>query len=194
MLTRTALCLMFLVSSPSFAACDKAGAVNLQGNIAQFATWKERGGAVEVTWDDFFAGQPIDNKRKMIEAFANTDACITGTARDIRFYEKGRLMAVASPASGISLTPTAGKAGKPVPPVKGLVVRGHAIQPGMEADKVFAILKSTEMLEQEVGQDPALAGSLRLTKRYRADGKAFTLVFARKAKSGPYVVTTVTRN
>jgi hypothetical protein len=182
------------VSSPSFAACDKAGAVNLQANIAQFATWKERGGAVEVTWDDFFAGQPIDNKRKMIEAFANIDACITGTARDIRFYEKGRLMAVASPTSGISLIPTAGKAGKSASQAQTLVVRGHAIQPGMEADKVFAILKSTEMLEQEVGKDPALAGSLRLTKRYKADGKAFTLVFARKSQSGPYVITTVTRN
>jgi len=39
----------------------------------------------------------------MITAFADADACITGTARAIEFYRNGKLVGEASPTYGIRL-------------------------------------------------------------------------------------------
>lgn len=181
------------ISTNCTAACDVAGAVQLQSNMAQLASWKEKGDAVEVTWNDIVLQQSAPQRRQLVEAFANTDACIKGRARDIRFYGHGRLIGVASPSTGISMIdPAIVTKAKPIPPARdSLAVRGHAIKVGMNADDVFAILKKSEMVDQQIKDDPTYPGSLRLTKRYNADGKRFTLVFSRTTASGPYEVTSI---
>jgi hypothetical protein len=69
-----------------------------------------------------------------------------------------------------------------------LVVHGHSIEIGMTADDVFANLRPTELVQQEVKPDPNIPGSLRVTKVFKADGRTFTLVLARRAEVGPYYV------
>jgi len=175
------------------ATCDVAGAVRLQANLAQLASWKESKNTVEVTWTDFVVKQGQEQQRKLIEVFANTDACITGRARQINFFGGGRLLGVASASTGISVIPFSAHPNTTPAPVTqtALTVRGRAINIGMSADEAFSILKPSEMLDQEVKGDPKLPGSLRVTKRYKADGKAFTLVTARTSAVGPYLVSSI---
>jgi len=75
--------------------------------------------------------------------------------------------------------------------VASLQIRGKSIKVGDTADYVFSILKKDEMLKQDVGRDPKNANSLALTKYYKADGKSFSLAFARQRDPGPYVVTKI---
>jgi TonB family protein len=175
------------------AACNLDGAVQLQANLAQLGRWTESGDSVEVTWTDFVSEQSADQKRRLIEAFANTDACIKGRAREIKFFGRGVLMGVASPSTGISLIDPPTPSRKKATPDKqaALTVRGKAIYVGMPADDVFAILKPLEMIDQEVKGDTKFAGSLRVTKRFRADSQAFTLVMARTTPDGPYLVSSI---
>lgn len=144
---------------------------------------------VEVTWNRFFAKQPPEKARKLIETFANVDACLTGQARQIRFFSGGQLVGKASPDTGIVVADYLCEPASRAAPSKApaLTVRGKPIRVGMTSDDVVAILKNSEMVEQEVKADPALAGSLLVTKQYKADGKSFTLVMARSTTPGPYL-------
>lgn len=76
--------------------------------------------------------------------------------------------------------------------VTSLQIRGKSIKVGDTADYVFSILKKDEMLKQDVGRDPKNPNGLALTKYYKADGKSFSLSFARQGDPGPYVVTKIT--
>lgn len=75
--------------------------------------------------------------------------------------------------------------------VTSLQIRGKSIKVGDTADHVFSILKKDEMLKQDVGRDPKNPNSLALMKHYKAEGKSFTLAFARVRDPGPYVVTKI---
>ncbi|CDG83725.1 hypothetical protein [Janthinobacterium agaricidamnosum] len=39
----------------------------------------------------------------MVTAYTDMDACLSGGAREILFYRKGKLMGMTSPASGVRL-------------------------------------------------------------------------------------------
>lgn len=67
-------------------------------------------------------------------------------------------------------------------------VRRHRISKGNTADSVFAVLKDSDMLGQNIESDSQHPGSLRVAKRYRVDGTTFMLVFTRERDPGPYVV------
>jgi hypothetical protein len=75
--------------------------------------------------------------------------------------------------------------------VPALQIRGKSIKVGDTADHVFSVLKKDEMLRQDVARDPKNPNSLVLTKHYKADGKSFSLAFARQRDPGPYVVTKI---
>jgi hypothetical protein len=185
--------LFIVMSSNSVASCDLAGAARLQDNLAQLSSWKESKKGVEVTWNKFFATQPPEKARKLIETFANVDACLTGKAREIRFFSDGQLVGKASPDTGIVVADYLREGAQRAALLKApvLTVRGKPIRVGMTSDDVVAILKNSEMVEQEVKADPALAGSLLLTKQYNAGGKHFTLVLARGTMPGPYLVRSI---
>lgn len=95
--------ILIVVSSSSFAACDAAGAVQLQSSLRQLGSWKNVGSVVEFKWGPAFDDLTPSERLKMLEAFANTDACIYGKARAIDFYRKGKLVGRASPTFGIKL-------------------------------------------------------------------------------------------
>jgi hypothetical protein len=185
--------LLIAFSSNAIAACDTVGAARLQTNLAQLSSWKETKRGIEVTWNESFAKQPAEKARKLIETFANVDACLTGEAREIRFFSRGQLVGKASPNSGIIVadylresTPRNVSLKAPV-----ITVRGKPMWVGMESDEVVAIVKESEMVEQDVEADPALPGSLLVTKQYNADGKHFKLVLARTTMPGPYLVRSI---
>jgi hypothetical protein len=69
--------------------------------------------------------------------------------------------------------------------VPSVVARGHKIAIGDTADSVFAVLKKEDMVSQDVEK---FSTGLKLTKRYKVDGRSFGLVFARAGMEGPYTV------
>lgn len=98
-----AAALLSLVSIPSIA-CDEAAALKVRNMINEMGQISESGGKVSVRWGSDFNYWNEDQKLKMARTAADADACLTGKARDIRFYSPGgKLIAVASPNSGIML-------------------------------------------------------------------------------------------
>jgi hypothetical protein len=69
-----------------------------------------------------------------------------------------------------------------------VIARGHKISVGDTADSVFASLKKEDMVSQDIEKT---ANGLKLTKRYKVNGKSFVLVFARTGAEGPYTVTSI---
>lgn len=62
---------------------------------------------------------------------------------------------------------------------KSIVVRGRTLRLGDAADRVFETLKPADMKLNQVGPDPANAGSLIVRKHYEVNGKSFSLTFRR---------------
>lgn len=93
----------FAISTSAQAACDKIGAAQLQNNIKQVGSWRDKGRTVDFTWSSSIDDLNKEQKLKMVQAFANTNACIKGIPREINFYLKGKLMEIASPSSGVKL-------------------------------------------------------------------------------------------
>lgn len=85
--------------------CDKASAQKVQSNLRHMATWASKDGRVEFRWGSVWYDKPDEDRRlALIKAAANADACLTGQAREIRFYSpSGALVGVASPSSGVRL-------------------------------------------------------------------------------------------
>jgi hypothetical protein len=84
-------------------ACDKEGARKLQDMLKGMATWYEKDGRIIFKWGDDWDHATSEERLGLIRAFANTDACLMGKAREIKFYRKGKLVGEASPTRGIEL-------------------------------------------------------------------------------------------
>jgi len=85
-------------------ACDKAAAGETLLMMQEFSTAKVAGDGLEVRWSKKMDGQSKVSLLKMTTTYANMDACLTGGARHISFYNrKGRLVGTASPTVGIRL-------------------------------------------------------------------------------------------
>lgn len=84
-------------------ACDRSAAYTVQSNLQGLAQVSESQGRVTFNWGPVWDGQNDQSRLRLIRTAADADACITGAARDIRFYSNGRLVGVASPTSGIRL-------------------------------------------------------------------------------------------
>lgn len=72
--------------------------------------------------------------------------------------------------------------------VSSVTARGHTINVGDTADSVFAVLKEKDMVSQDIQK---ISTGLKLTKRYKVQGKGFILVFSRPAAEGPYRVASI---
>ena len=86
------------------AACDRDAAHKVQDALRGLAQIKEQGDRVSYTWGPAWDNWTDERRLRMTRAAADADACLTSTARDIRFYANGRLVGVASPSGGIRLT------------------------------------------------------------------------------------------
>jgi hypothetical protein len=96
-----ATCCLFF-ASPS-AACDKEAARKVQAMLKNMATWYEKDNEVAFKWGNDWDHATPDQRLGLIRTFADSDACLTGKAREIKFYRKGKLVGKASPTWGIKL-------------------------------------------------------------------------------------------
>jgi hypothetical protein len=69
-----------------------------------------------------------------------------------------------------------------------VMARGHKISVGDTADSAFSVLKKEDMVSQDIEK---MYNGLKLTKRYRVNGKNFVMIFARAGAEGPYMVTQI---
>ena len=89
--------------SASAVPCNKAAAHDIQFSIREFAKWNIEGDHLAVRWLYAIEKEPEAKRLKMITAYADMDACLRGSAFEIMFYRKGKLMGIASPTSGVRL-------------------------------------------------------------------------------------------
>lgn len=84
--------------------CDRDDARKVMANFQKMARESENNGIWRVQWKDDFHSWGTDRQLQVARAYADVDACIFGSARELRFYSPGgRLNAVASPTSGVRL-------------------------------------------------------------------------------------------
>ena len=83
--------------------CNKEAAQDVQFAIRKLAGWHMEGDHLTVHWTYAIEKQPEAKRLQMITTYADMDACLGRAAREIMFYRKGKLMGIASPASGIRL-------------------------------------------------------------------------------------------
>jgi hypothetical protein len=84
-------------------ACDQEAALNVQLMLKEMATWQEENGTIIFNWGSDWDYANSGQRLGLIRAFADSDACLTGSARKIKFYRKGKLVGEASPTKGIRL-------------------------------------------------------------------------------------------
>ena len=87
----------------SAAPCNKVAAQDVQRGLSEFAKSHIEGVHITVHWTYAIERQPEAKRLQMVTAYADMDACLGGTAREIMFYRKGKLMGLASPTSGVRL-------------------------------------------------------------------------------------------
>jgi hypothetical protein len=92
-----------IASSGFSAECNKSAALEVKYMLAEFAKSHQEGDHLAVYWVYKIEKEPESKRLKMIQSYADTDACLTGGAREIMFYRKEKLMGIASPTSGIRL-------------------------------------------------------------------------------------------
>jgi hypothetical protein len=54
-------------------------------------------------WGPAFDNWNADRRLRMVRGAADADACVEGIAREIKHYNNGRLVAIASPSGGVRL-------------------------------------------------------------------------------------------
>lgn len=95
--------IFFCLYSTGAFACDKKAARNVQTILKGMATWYEKDGRITFKWGNDWDDTTPENRLGLIRAFADSDACLTGKAREIKYYRKGKLVGTASPTWGIKL-------------------------------------------------------------------------------------------
>ena len=77
--------------------------MTVQENLRGLAQISEKSGRITYNWGPVWDNMTNERRLRFVRAAADTDACLTGAARDIRFYSNGRLVGVADPTHGIRL-------------------------------------------------------------------------------------------
>jgi len=88
----------------SAAPCNKVAAQDVQRGLSEFAKSHIEGDHLAVHWTFAIEKQPEAKRLQMVTAYADMDACLSGAAREIMFYRKGKLIGIASPVTGLRLT------------------------------------------------------------------------------------------
>ena len=85
-------------------ACDRPAAQKVKDLVQGLAKTSQDNGFIRVQWGNDFHAWGKDRQLQMAQTFANADACLSGAAREIRFYSPaGQFNAVATPTAGIRL-------------------------------------------------------------------------------------------
>lgn len=84
-------------------ACDRSAASTVQDGMRSLARISERGGVVIYDWGPYWDNQGEDRRLRLVRGAADADSCLSGRAREMKFYANGRLVGIASPNSGIRL-------------------------------------------------------------------------------------------
>ncbi len=92
----------FILPQGAFS-CDRQAAQEVQTMMMDMGTWYERNGAITFEWGNDWDLATYNQRSGLIRTFADSDACLTGKPRAIRYYRNGKLVGEASPTSGISL-------------------------------------------------------------------------------------------
>lgn len=71
--------------------------------LGEFAKSHIEGDHLAVFWVFKIENEPESKRLKMVQTYADMDACLYGGTREIMFYRKNKLMGIASPNSGIRL-------------------------------------------------------------------------------------------
>lgn len=83
--------------------CDREASLKVQAMLKEMATWQEENGKITFIWgSDWDQGNP-QQRLGLIKTFADSDACLTGRAREIKYYRNGKLVGEASPIKGVRL-------------------------------------------------------------------------------------------
>lgn len=85
------------------AACNREAAQDVKSMMTEFAKSHQEGDHIAVHWVYKIEAQPEAKRAQMVKTYADMDACLAGGAREIMFYRKEKLMAIASPITGIRL-------------------------------------------------------------------------------------------
>lgn len=92
-----------LFSGPSLA-CNKDAAQKVMSGVRSLASISKTSEYLSVKWGTSFFTWGRDQQLLMAQNVANADACLSGSAREIRFYSPaGQFNAIATPSSGIRL-------------------------------------------------------------------------------------------
>ena len=92
-----------LFCSTSALACDKAAARKVQSMLREMASWSEKEDRITFRWGSDWDQTASHQRLGLVRAFADSDACLTGRAREVNFYRMGKLVGKASPTTGIRL-------------------------------------------------------------------------------------------
>lgn len=97
----------FAVTSPTpraAVACNTDAARKVKDLVQGLAKTSQDSGFIRVQWGNGFHAWGRDQQLQMAQTFANADACLSGSAREIRFYSPaGTFNAVATPSGGVRL-------------------------------------------------------------------------------------------
>lgn len=85
------------------SSCNKEAAQDVQFAIRKLSGWHIEGDHLTVHWTYAIEKQTEAKRLQMITTYADMDACLGGSAREIMFYRKGKLMGLASPITGLRL-------------------------------------------------------------------------------------------
>jgi len=87
----------------SLYACDKQSARNVQAMVREMGSWSEANDSIVFNWGSDWDQASSSQRLGLIRTFADSDACLTGKAREIKYYRNGKLVGKASPVFGIEL-------------------------------------------------------------------------------------------
>ena len=84
-------------------ACDSTASQKVQAMLREMGTWYEKGGVITFKWGSDWDQAAPHERNGLIRAFADSEACLSGRAKEINYYRNGKLVGKASPTSGIRL-------------------------------------------------------------------------------------------
>jgi hypothetical protein len=84
--------------------CNKDSSKQVLAMMLEFAKWDQSpGSAMNVYLNKKTKGRSAADRQKLVEGFANAQACLTGSPIRMNFYFGGRLIADATPEHGVRM-------------------------------------------------------------------------------------------
>ncbi len=95
------LSVFFITTSAFSLECSKSSANKVKQLMSQFGGAGSQVGYQTFTWNSATDTMDRNSLSRLIIAYADADACLMSSSREIRFYRNGKLEAVIQPGTGI---------------------------------------------------------------------------------------------